>query len=177
MTNSTYSRRTILKMGMLTATAAYAYAVAGISLSGKTWALTVNTLDSDTANGLLQVCRSIYPHPKLDDLFYAASVESIDAQAAQNPELNAAITKGIAALQASAGGAWDKASSQKQVALLQGVESDAFFQAIRGNMVVSFYDNPAIWSEFGYEGPSFEKGGYINRGFDDIEWLPVSDKG
>ncbi len=175
MNNPTYSRRTILKMGALTATAAYAYVVAGVSLSGKSWALTVNALDSETANALLQVCRSIYPHPGLDDLVYAVSVESIDAQAAQNPELKAAITRGIAALQEAAGGSWQKASTEKQIALLQGVESDAFFQTIRGNMVVSLYDNPKIWPEFGYEGPSFAKGGYLHRGFDDIDWLPVSE--
>jgi len=26
----------------------------------------------------------------------------------------------------------------------------------------------------GYEGPSFDKGGYINRGFDDLDWLPAA---
>ncbi len=35
MNNPTYTRRTILKMGVITATAAYAYVAAGISLSGK----------------------------------------------------------------------------------------------------------------------------------------------
>jgi hypothetical protein len=24
----------------------------------------------------------------------------------------------------------------------------------------------------GYEGPSFDKGGYLNRGFNDLDWLP-----
>jgi hypothetical protein len=28
------------------------------------------------------------------------------------------------------------------------------------------------WAHFGYEGSSFEKGGYINRGFQDLNWLP-----
>ena len=33
------------------------------------------------------------------------------------------------------------------------------------------YNNPAVWRHFGYEGPSAEFGGYINRGFNDIGWL------
>jgi len=28
-----------------------------------------------------------------------------------------------------------------------------------------------VWPKFGYEGSSSERGGYINRGFDDINWL------
>jgi hypothetical protein len=27
----------------------------------------------------------------------------------------------------------------------------------------------------GYEGPSFERGGYLNRGAGDIDWLPETD--
>jgi len=28
-----------------------------------------------------------------------------------------------------------------------------------------------VWPIFGYEGASFEYGGYIDRGFNDINWL------
>jgi hypothetical protein len=28
-----------------------------------------------------------------------------------------------------------------------------------------------VWKVLGYEGPSAELGGYINRGFSDIDWL------
>jgi hypothetical protein len=37
--------------------------------------------------------------------------------------------------------------------------------------VVSLYNQPAVWSLLGYEGSSYEKGGYLNRGFDDVNWL------
>lgn len=171
-----YSRRKILKMGVLTATAAYAYSVSGISLMGKSWALSVTSLNEATANSLLQISRSIYPHPQLEDLFYAASVESIDASVASNPELRKALEDGIATLIKAAGGDWTSLNAAKQTELLQHVASEPFFQAIRSNMVVSLYDNPKIWPKFGYEGPSFSKGGYINRGFDDIDWLPQPNK-
>ncbi|WP_154124687.1 hypothetical protein [Grimontia hollisae] len=174
--NPAFSRRTILKMGALTATAAYAYAVAGLSLSGKSWALTVKALDNKTANALISISRSIYPHPELDDLFYAASVESIDAQVAKDPSQLKAIIEGVASLTKAADGDWNSLPEAKQAALLQQVASEPFFQAIRSNMVVSLYDNPGLWPAFGYEGPSFEKGGYINRGFNDIQWLPTPDK-
>ena len=38
--------------------------------------------------------------------------------------------------------------------------------------VVALYNNPLVWRHFGYEGPSAEFGGYIDRGFDDLTWLP-----
>ena len=38
-------------------------------------------------------------------------------------------------------------------------------------MVVSLYNQPEVWEKFGYEGESASKGGYIKRGFDDIQWL------
>ncbi|CZF83379.1 hypothetical protein [Grimontia marina] len=171
-----YSRRAILKMGVMTATAAYAYVAVGISLSGKSWALTVKVLDNKTANNLVNIARSIYPHPSLGDVYYAASVESIDAQAANDPALKKALTDGVANLMKDAGGDWNGLASSKQAELLQQVASEPFFQAVRGNMVVSLYDNPGVWPAFGFEGSSFEKGGYINRGFDDIQWLPTSGK-
>ena len=33
-------------------------------------------------------------------------------------------------------------------------------------------DRSVDWPRFGYEGSSAEHGGYINRGFADIDWLP-----
>ncbi len=36
----------------------------------------------------------------------------------------------------------------------------------------SLYNQKELWPRFGYEGSSAEHGGYINRGFADIDWLP-----
>ena len=38
--------------------------------------------------------------------------------------------------------------------------------------VVALYDDHEVWELLGYEGASFDKGGYIDRGFDDLDWLP-----
>jgi hypothetical protein len=37
---------------------------------------------------------------------------------------------------------------------------------------VALYDSAEVWDLLGYEGPSFDKGGYLHRGFDDLDWLP-----
>ena len=56
-----------------------------------------------------------------------------------------------------------------RVALLQRIEQSDFFQKIRGDLVVSLYNQKELWPKFGYEGSSAEHGGYIKRGFADID--------
>ena len=58
-----------------------------------------------------------------------------------------------------------------RVALLEQIQDGPFLQTIRGGLVTGIYGNPEVWPLFGYEGPSADKGGYIDRGFDDIDWL------
>ena len=38
--------------------------------------------------------------------------------------------------------------------------------------MLNLYDDPEVWAALGCEGSSFDKGGYINRGFNDLDWLP-----
>ncbi len=42
---------------------------------------------------------------------------------------------------------------------------------MRANLIVGLYNQKELWPIFGYEGASFDKGGYLERGFDDIDWL------
>ncbi len=51
------------------------------------------------------------------------------------------------------------------------IQDGAFFQKIRGGLVGGIYGNADVWPLLGYEGASADQGGYINRGFDDIDWL------
>jgi hypothetical protein len=62
--------------------------------------------------------------------------------------------------------------SAKHISALTARQDSAFFQKVRGQTVVSLYNNPLAWRHFGYEGASAEFGGYLERGFDDLNWLP-----
>ncbi|MBI3798508.1 MAG: hypothetical protein HY268_16290 [Deltaproteobacteria bacterium] len=55
---------------------------------------------------------------------------------------------------------------------MKSMETTPFFQTVRGAMVTDFYNQPVVWKQFGYEGSSWQLGGYLNRGFNDISWLP-----
>jgi len=38
-------------------------------------------------------------------------------------------------------------------------------------MITALYNQKDVWTKLGYEGSSAEFGGYLHRGFDDIDWL------
>lgn len=135
------------------------------------WALEVKVLKPQTMATLIQMARDIYPHDRVADEYYAIAVKDYDA--APKKEM---IEAGVANLDAlaKAKGAknyldvgWEK----DRVNLLREIADSNFFQTIRGGLVTGLYNQKEIWPIFGYEGSSFEHGGYINRGFDDINWL------
>lgn len=63
-------------------------------------------------------------------------------------------------------------SADEQLAALKEIEGSEFFDLVRSTAVVEVYSDRRTWELVGYEGPSFEKGGYIDRGFNDLDWLP-----
>jgi hypothetical protein len=135
------------------------------------WALEVETLQPRTMATLIQMARDIYPHDRIADSFYAVAVKGYDT-----PEAAPAIEAGVAALDASAQGAGaasylDVAWERDRVEILRGMENKPFFQTVRGGLVTGLYNQKEVWPLFGYEGESYSQGGYIDRGFDDIDWL------
>ena len=164
------SRRQLLSR----ATAAGASFVIGsgfMAAKDAAWAIELSVLKPETFATLVQMARDIYPHDRISDEFYVVAVKGYDtADAAPG------IEAGIAALDAAARGkghagylamGWER----DRVDLLRAIEDSPFFQQVRGGLVTGLYNQKAVWPVFGYEGESFSKGGYIDRGFNDIDWL------
>ncbi len=135
------------------------------------WAMETAALKPETMATLIQMARDLYPHDHVADEFYAIAVKGYDTADAA-PEVEA----GIAALNAAAQGlghadylsvGWEK----DRVAVLKAIEANPFFEKVRGGLITGLYNQKAVWPLFGYEGESFSQGGYIERGFDDINWL------
>jgi hypothetical protein len=137
----------------------------------ESWAAEVTVLTPETMATLVVMARDIYPHDRLADRYYAVAVKAHDtAEQKEMIEAGVAALDTLAAGQGASGYAaipWEA----DRVALLRQVEATPFFQAVRGNLVVGLYNNQEVWPLFGYEGESFSKGGYIERGFNDIDWL------
>ncbi|SHG67031.1 twin-arginine translocation signal domain-containing protein [Marivita hallyeonensis] len=156
------------------ATAAGASFVVGagfLAAPNGAWAMETAALQPETMATLVQMARDIYPHDQVADEYYVLAVKGYDTADAAD-----AIEAGIAALDAAAQGkgfdsylaiGWER----DRVDILRGMEDSAFFQQIRGGLVTGLYNQKAVWPIFGYEGESFSQGGYIDRGFNDINWL------
>jgi hypothetical protein len=168
------SRRSFLQRSAVSFAAAVAITPAGALLNAsEAWALDVKALKPETMKTLILVARDIYPHDKVADRFYAIAMKSYDEKAAADPALKAQVEAFVAALDAAAGpgGYVGRGWEADRVALLKGQSANPMFETIRSGLVVSLYNQQEIWPIFGYEGESFSKGGYIERGFNDIDWL------
>lgn len=137
----------------------------------RVWALETQHLNQVQAETLLAMGKALYPHKDLPDAVYALLVKDLDTQMTDNDKAKQ-LTEGVASLNRQAGGQFSALSLEKQTALLQQMESDPFFQAVRGQCVTSIYDNDMAYKHFGYEGEVWSRGGYLAHGFDDLKWLP-----
>jgi hypothetical protein len=171
-----YSRRIFLQ-GAATAVPVVAVAASvGIGIEDA-WANEATTLTPATMKTLVKVARDIYPHDFLVDSYYITAIKPWDGKAAKDPAVKAMIENGVQRLDRDAKDRHKAAYVEipwetDRIALLQGIEQTDFFKSMRSDLVVSLYNQEALWPKFGYEGSSAEHGGYINRGFADIDWLP-----
>ena len=142
-----------------------------IAAKDAAWATELTALNPESFATLVQMARDIYPHDRIGDEHYVIAVKGYDAEDAA-----ADIEAGIAELNAAAqemghpsylATAWER----DRVDVLRRMEDSAFFQQVRGGLVTGLYNQKAVWPIFGYEGSSYEFGGYLERGFNDINWL------
>ncbi|MBN9672093.1 Twin-arginine translocation pathway signal [Roseibium aggregatum] len=174
MTSKTGPKGLSRRQLLLRASAAGASFVIGsgfIAAKDAAWASETAALKPETFATLVQMARDIYPHDRIGDEFYVIAVKGYDDPASAED-----IEAGIEALDAAARGKGhasylDTGWERDRVDILRGMEESAFFQTIRGGLVTGLYNQKAVWPVFGYEGESYSKGGYIDRGFDDINWI------
>lgn len=137
---------------------------------------TVNT--PEAAATLVRMARDVYPHDRLPDALYEAAIATIDGSLGADPANRNMLRDGVAVLDAAANARFGSAyaavaKETDRVALLRGIEGTPFFKKVRGGLVTALYNQAEVWTLLGYEGSSADKGGYIHRGFDDIDWLPA----
>lgn len=164
------TRRALLAHAVA-AGAAFSIGTGFVASRDAAWAVELKALKPETMATLIQMARDIYPHDRVADSFYAVAVKGYDT-----PEDAPGIEAGITALNAAAQGAgfddylsvgWES----DRVAILKTMELGTFFQTIRNGLVTGLYNQKDLWPIFGYQGESYSQGGYISRGFDDINWL------
>jgi hypothetical protein len=173
---SKFNRRIFLQGAASTVPAVAVATSTGLGVTDA-WADNATALSPSTLKTLVKVARDIYPHDILTDSYYITAIKPWDGKAAADPAVKSMINEGVSRLDQDAQDRHKVPYAEVQwetdrVALLQRIEQTDFFKKIRGDLVVSLYNQKEVWPKFGYEGSSAEHGGYINRGFSDIDWLP-----
>jgi hypothetical protein len=173
---SKYNRRVFLKGAASAVPVVAAATTAGFDI-GDAWADDGVALTPSTLKTLVKVARDLYPHDFLGDSYYITAVKPWDDKAAKDPAIKALITDGVSRLDQDARERHQLVYAEvpweaDRVELLRGIEHSDFFKKVRSDLIVSLYNQKELWPKFGYEGSSAEHGGYIKRGFSDIDWLP-----
>jgi hypothetical protein len=133
-------------------------------------------LTSEELRALLKFTCDLFPHDRLDDSFYARAIAPLQDEAAKDAPTRRLLAGGVAqldrlAMAASGKPFADVADEKTRVAVIKQIDGSAFFTKVYGDAIVGLYNQPEVWPKFGYEGPSSALGGYLHRGFSDIDWL------
>ena len=116
-----------------------------------------------SGDALAAIAYSLFPHDPPEAQRYgraAAAYRSANGPAAQR------LTDAVG------GAAFLDLGRAQRVALLETLARTPEFLGFRFHVMTSLYGDLTLTRQFGYEGPSLEHGGYLHRGFGDIDWLP-----
>ncbi len=130
------------------------------------------SVGEDARTNLVRLLRAAYPHPRFPDGPYERTADTILGQVGESLWHRLALVRGLESLDAKAGGRFAELDDEAAGVLLHDIADAEFFVFIRGVAVVTLYNDHEVWDLLGYEGESFSQGGYLERGFDDLDWLP-----
>lgn len=121
---------------------------------------------------LIRVLRVAFPHEQVPDGPYERTADTILTEAQNETWFRVALTQGLLSLNQLADGDFRSLDDAAALKVLRRVEGTEFFGFVRRTAVLNLYDDDEVWEALGYEGPSFDQGGYLTRGFNDLSWLP-----
>lgn len=162
-------RREFLKTGaMLVVGTAVAASGLAAAASADQALPKLTTLKPNEAQTLFKLSREIFPHATLGDAPYWKVVADLDAAAQNDPAVARLLADGVAQL----GAQFSESDQTRRVEAIKSIETTPFFQKVRGVELQTLYSDPAMFKALGYQGASYNIGGYLHHGFNDLDWLP-----
>ncbi|MCU1542484.1 MAG: hypothetical protein JWM50_349 [Microbacteriaceae bacterium] len=128
--------------------------------------------NADDFAELVALARALYPHAGLADGPYERTVQKISARASREPAFLHILHDGLKELRAGAGQNIATLAGDALHSLLVQRQGTQFFNALQTSASFHLYDDREVWEAIGYPGASFDQGGYLHRGFNDLAWLP-----
>jgi hypothetical protein len=121
---------------------------------------------------LVQVVSTAFPHSSFPRGPYERAADVVLDQAGTDPRFLAQLIQGLGELDAQRDVPFSDLDTDTAAAVLRGADGTPFLTAVVDSAVVTLYSDPEVWELLGYEGPSYALGGYVDRGFNDLDWLP-----
>jgi len=139
---------------------------------GPEWVDALKLFDAPAAETLVAAVRTLYPHDGLPERIYRRTVFHFDAMAAKVPPVAQSFAEFVDLVDGALPVKFADLSESYRVQVLKGIEASGAFRLVQRSAVRFLYDDVEVWQAFGYEGASAHLGGYVNRGFNDLDWLP-----
>jgi hypothetical protein len=163
-------RRKFLMAAVLGSGAAASGLTLSVLTAARAWAEASSS--ASTGPALAKMARLMCPHD-VPESVYVEVMDSILSAALSDPGLDRKMDQALSALDAATGGDFVTSGSNIQLEAMQASATQTWFAAIQGQVLPRIYNHPVIWKHIGYPGSSVEYGGYKDRGFNDIDWLPA----
>ena len=128
--------------------------------------------DPRISDAMTRIARMLAPHDAIADEDYATVIGDALAATAADGSLASAFADAEAALDARQAEPFTMLHEAAQLEALRSIQGESFFASILGAVRLHLYNHPAAWAAIQYEGPSWQKGGYLDRGAGEIDWLP-----
>jgi hypothetical protein len=140
---------------------------------GPEWVRGLTAITPEDAEILLAAIRALYPHDGLNLRIYRRVILHFNRLAAAS----SAAANTFRDFSKFVGETWpiafDNLPAPYRHQALKRIEATPEFFFVQRAAVRFLYDDVEVWAAFGYEGASVHLGGYIKRGFDDLDWLPA----
>ena len=144
-----------------------------VSLGGRAGANGDATgLPGDKSKVLSGIVYQMFPHERLNKEVYVQVTEQLSGKISQSAELTAMLDNALEVLAGNGNEQWTELTKQEKTASLEKIQQTPFFRFVLNETLGGIYRHPHTWELLGLEGSSLEFGGYINRGLNDIDWLP-----
>ena len=159
------------------------FLVAAITFSGlasglrhaQVWAQAGFEFDANTLMAMAAMARQLYPHDEIPDAVYSQVLNDALAAAADDGALAGTLLQAEEALNGQQTADFLAADANAQIQAMQAVEQTDFFTTIQSAVRGRIYSHRSVWNVLAYEGPSFQQGGYLNRGAGVVDWLPEDE--
>ena len=166
--NDKQTTRRRFMVSVLTFSAAATVAPAGWLASSKAWAADG---DGELDQTLIDIARTLFPHDGMPDSTYGEVMSDVLASLASSEATGDVAATAEAELNSRRDRPFADLDEAEQIEVVNELQSEEFFAAFLGTVLFTFYYHPRVWQYIAYPGSSKEFGGYIDRGFDDIDWL------